>query len=56
MVSTRVVNTSIEAPSLESANGNFTKAPTERPIQLRCCSFNDSVQSIWSSPSNSLCE
>ena len=37
----------------ESATRNSTSVPSERPIQLRCVSFSESVQSMVSSPSSS---
>src|SRR5690606_8115307 len=48
MVSTRVVNTSISVCNWGSRN--FTDAPTDFPIQLRCISTKGSGQSTVSNP------
>ena len=54
MVSARVVNI-VNSTSL-SFTRNFISVPSLRPIQLRCVSLSDSVQSILSSPSSRRCE
>ena len=53
MVSARVVK--IVNDSSELATLNAISVPSLRPIQLRCVSFSESVQSMVSSPSSSLC-
>ena len=53
MVSARVVNI-VNFTSL-SFTLNCISVPSLRPIQLRCVSFSDSVQSIFSRPSSILC-
>ena len=50
MVSARVVKI-VNSLSL-SFILNCTSVPSERPIQLRCVSFNESVHSTVSNPSN----
>ena len=54
MVSARVVKM-VNFKS-ESFTENCISVPSERPIQLRCVSFSESVQSIVSSPSSKRCE
>ena len=54
IVSARVVNI-VNCTSL-SFTRNCISVPSLRPIQLRCVSLSDSVQSIFSSPSSRRCE
>lgn len=53
IVSARVVKI-VKCRSL-SATLNSISVPSERPIQLRCVSLMDSVQSMVSSPSSNRC-
>ena len=54
IVSARVVNI-VNSISV-SLMRNCISVPSLRPIQLRCVSLSDSVQSIFSSPSSRRCE
>ena len=50
-----VINLKIVNSRSLSFTLKLTSAPSLRPIQLRCVSFNESVQSIVSSPSSRRC-
>ena len=54
IVSARVVNI-VNSMSLSFIR-NCISVPSLRPIQLRCVSFSESVQSIFSRPSSRRCE